>query len=180
MIPLVKIELRQTLLAKRHLIENRVSKDALIADQAFEVLKPFQHIGIYLSRPDEIDTLKLIKRLLKAKKAVYSSRFDQQHLTFYPLNSLAELELGPLHIYWPPKTVAIKKEQLEVMIVPLIAFDQQNHRLGYGKGYYDKYLADFKGLKVGLGYAALKQDVLPAEGHDIALDLIITEESPLI
>jgi 5-formyltetrahydrofolate cyclo-ligase len=63
----------------------------------------------------------------------------------------------------------------DVVIVPLLAFDRRGHRLGYGKGYYDRLLAASHAASIGVGFAAQEIDALPAEAHDVALDYVITE-----
>jgi 5-formyltetrahydrofolate cyclo-ligase len=61
------------------------------------------------------------------------------------------------------------------VIVPLLAFDRRGHRLGYGKGYYDRLLAASQATTIGVGFAAQEIDALPAQAYDIALDYVITE-----
>jgi 5,10-methenyltetrahydrofolate synthetase len=62
-------------------------------------------------------------------------------------------------------------------LIPAVAFDRQGHRLGYGKGFYDKALAEFKGLKVGVALSVqVIEELLPSEEHDICMDLIVTDQ----
>ena len=89
----------------------------------------------------------------------------------YVYNSLQIKEPDPDH------STLLEKEKIDVIIVPLLAFDEKRKRLGYGGGYYDRYLKDFKGLKIGVGFEAQKNTDLPEEEHDIPLDIIITEKS---
>jgi 5-formyltetrahydrofolate cyclo-ligase len=64
----------------------------------------------------------------------------------------------------------------DLIIVPLLAFDERKHRLGFGGGWYDRFLAaQPNALKIGLGYEFQRSGSLPVEPHDIALDMIITE-----
>ena len=63
----------------------------------------------------------------------------------------------------------------EIILVPLVAFDKDLNRIGYGKGFYDKYLSNFKGLKLGLAFELQRAKSIPAEAFDIKLDYIITE-----
>lgn len=67
--------------------------------------------------------------------------------------------------------------EFDVIIVPMLGFDEQLHRVGYGGGYYDKFLADQpKARKIGVCYEACKVGQVPAEPHDIRLDMIVTED----
>ncbi len=175
MVPLAKNKLRETLLLKRRNFQDKLVADQKISETVLEFLKDYRKIGIFVSRGEEIDTHRIIKELLNDSKEVYTSRFDKDEMKFYPILDFADLTLGPLDILWPLETIPVLKDDLEVMIIPMLAYDKFKHRLGYGKGYYDKYLSDFKGIKVGLAYSFQYVDKLPSEDHDIALDLIITD-----
>jgi 5-formyltetrahydrofolate cyclo-ligase len=68
--------------------------------------------------------------------------------------------------------------EFDVIIVPMLGFDEQLHRVGYGGGYYDKFLADQpKAKKIGVCYEVCKVEQIPAEPHDIRLDMIVTDQS---
>ena len=73
----------------------------------------------------------------------------------------------------------IRPQALDVILVPLVAFDAQCRRLGHGAGYYDRYLAQTDALRIGVGFACQKVDAIHALPHDIAMDLIVTEEEIL-
>lgn len=64
---------------------------------------------------------------------------------------------------------------LDGLIIPLVGFDNQGNRLGWGKGYYDRALQGFRGVKLGVAYALQEVDVLPVEDHDEPLTAVITE-----
>ena len=67
------------------------------------------------------------------------------------------------------------KDEIDVVVVPAICFDKRGHRLGYGKGYYDRFLKNLKALKVGFCYFDMIEDELPIEEHDIKADFVICE-----
>ncbi len=70
------------------------------------------------------------------------------------------------------------KTNFDLIIVPTIAFDKELHRLGYGGGYYDKFLStQTEALKIGVSFESCKTDILPHEPHDVALDIIVTEKT---
>ena len=96
-------------------------------------------------------------------------------LNFVTIEDLAQLKKGMLNIYEPVGEV-IAKNMIDVMIVPMVAYDKNRHRLGHGKGYYDRYLADYQGLKIGLAYKYQEVENIPWEKHDIKMDIIINEE----
>lgn len=66
----------------------------------------------------------------------------------------------------------------DCILVPLLAFDSGNHRLGYGKGFYDRFLAQTSGTTIGVAFALQCVEYLPVEPHDRALDMVVTEKLP--
>ena len=98
-------------------------------------------------------------------------------LTFCTLSSLDELTTGAYRIPEPPADAPILKNfDGALCVVPALAFDRRGFRLGYGKGYYDRFLADFEGSAIGLCYSRLLQDALPTDPHDRAVGAIFTEK----
>jgi len=93
------------------------------------------------------------------------------------VNNLNELRPAMLGIPAPPDTSpVISREELDLIIVPALTYDKKGYRLGYGGGYYDRYLCDIPALTVGLARARLIKDELPKEPHDIAVKCVITED----
>ena len=174
MVRLDKASLRKLMIEKRVNYQDKELANKIILDKVLKFLVPYQSIGIFVSFDSEVNTHQIIKELISLNKNVYTSRFNKNELKFYPINDFNELKEGPLNILWPIESEEVLKNDLEVMIIPLLAFDDNNYRLGYGNGYYDKYLSDYKGLKVGIAYHIQHVKKLPIEAHDIPLDLIIT------
>ena len=73
----------------------------------------------------------------------------------------------------------ISPEEIDLVLVPGLCYDRQGYRLGFGGGYYDRWLAGFPGLRVGLCREAVLQDRLPVEHHDLPVDLVVTESECL-
>ncbi|MBS0272378.1 MAG: 5-formyltetrahydrofolate cyclo-ligase [Proteobacteria bacterium] len=88
-----------------------------------------------------------------------------------PSTSLMNGEFGILE---PPVTAPVVFP--DVLFVPLLAFDKEGHRLGYGQGHYDRYLHHHKALAIGIGFKGQEIDEIPRQSHDFALDYILTEE----
>lgn len=98
---------------------------------------------------------------------------EAQEMSFFEYaigNELVANKFGILE----PLPIA-KQVQPNVVLVPMLAFDRAKHRLGYGGGYYDKFLHNLPALKIGVAFAAQEIEQVPAELHDIALDIIVTE-----
>ena len=99
-------------------------------------------------------------------------------MDFYEIHSLNDLKEGHFHILEPTTQLLIKPNQIDLMIVPMLAFDSNNHRVGYGKGYYDRYLScEFNRYKIGLAFSFQQVSYIPIDQFDLPLDEIIQEVS---
>ncbi|AHF58271.1 5-formyltetrahydrofolate cyclo-ligase [Spiroplasma eriocheiris] len=169
-----KLFYRQNLDKKYYQKSNRIIRKKLLKLPAFQLAKT---IGIYYSVNKEVDTLKIIKYLLKHKYNVVLPRTVGAALQFHQINNLqTDLRYNAKYkLYEPDNKLPIYAPQLiDVMIIPLLSYDLDHHRLGYGKGFYDRYLKDFRGTKIGLGYHFQFVEKLPCELHDIPLDIVVT------
>ncbi len=88
-----------------------------------------------------------------------------------------EWSAGPYGIAEPSKGTPVDPKDLDVILVPLVAFDEALHRLGHGKGYYDRFLQKTQALKIGIAYEVQKEKDIPVTDEDVPMDLIITEET---
>ncbi|MDZ7693227.1 MAG: 5-formyltetrahydrofolate cyclo-ligase [Balneolaceae bacterium] len=75
----------------------------------------------------------------------------------------------------PEQNREVASAELDLVIVPMVGADLQCNRLGHGKGYYDRFLANVKGMKVGLCYEACIVESLPTESFDVPLDAVVSE-----
>ena len=86
--------------------------------------------------------------------------------------------------YGIPEPISKKKVYPEILLIPLMGFDNEFNRLGYGGGFYDRYLAkkgnSKKILKIGVGFSLQKVSKIPTNQHDVSLDNIITEKNLLM
>ncbi len=133
-------------------------------------------INCYLSKSNEVSTYRIIKDLLKNKKIVSVPYINQKKIKASRIYDISNLKKGPYGIYQPEIILPLKEKLIDVIIVPGIAFDKKMNRIGYGKGYYDKYLKKLKALKIGLCYDFQLFEKIPATKHDIKMDIIITEK----
>lgn len=106
-------------------------------------------------------------------------RVDGDRLQFLRPQDLNAFEASSWGILEPKREGATvtSLQELDAVIVPGVAFDRRGSRLGYGKGYYDRALSNYLGIKIGVGFRAqlLEQD-LPVESHDQQMDYIVTED----
>lgn len=131
----------------------------------------------------EPDILPLADALLRKG---YNVAFPISHtetltLEFKYVKDISELAAGAYGIPEPPRTAPTVTEFSDALcLVPALAFDRRGMRIGYGKGYYDRFLAHFCGKSVGTAFSEFVTDELPAGATDISVDIIITEKGVLI
>ncbi len=135
----------------------------------------------YVSTDIEVDTREIIKRaLLDGKTVAVPKCVDGTRLMdFYVIKSFSDLESGAFGVLEPipDKCEKITDFSKGLCIVPALAFDRAGYRLGYGKGYYDRFLSNFCGETLGLCYNACMQDELPHGKYDKRVDKIITQSN---
>lgn len=125
----------------------------------------------------EPETEQLVRELTRRGKRVGLPRMLPDHTMevrqFDPRIPLREASFG---IWEPPETApALLKQEIDLALVPAVCYDRRGYRLGFGGGYYDRWLADFSGGAVGLCRGAFLQEQVPAEAHDRRVDLVLTE-----
>lgn len=146
-----------------------------------------QYVFIYASYNNEVDTTDIINSLLQeGKRVALPCSYTKEgvpHMDFYEIHSYADLTPGYKGIMEPDRRkVSVRKADFypNVVICPMVAFDIELYRIGYGMGFYDQYFNshDFC-LKIGLAYGFSQVDYVPRDSHDVAMDMIITENGVL-
>ena len=137
-----------------------------------------RNIMMYFSVRKEPGTLEIAETALSMGKTVaFPFCFRGGIMQARAVKSLAELSPSIMGIPAPPDTApVIAPEELDLIIVPALAYDRSGHRIGYGGGYYDRYLRGIPAYTVGLARESLIKDKLPTELHDIAVKCIVTED----
>ncbi len=137
-------------------------------------------VATTISTAFEINSTPIIEKGWEEGKwiAVPKAEPKQHHLHFYKIRSFRETKQQFADIYEPDPSLCspVPPERLELMIVPGLAFDQQLFRLGFGGGFYDRFLQGKHIFLCGLALDFQLVDHLPTEPHDIPLDALITEE----
>lgn len=155
------------------------NKDSKVSDKICrflsEIIEKGINIGAFMRKDPEPD---LGSFLVKADCKVFYPRIEGDDLRYYaPKHAYAFLpNSSGVSEPKPEESEPISVDQLKVIFVPGLAFDKKGWRLGRGKGFYDRLLKNFKGLKVGVGSVAqfAKED-LPVEVHDCRMDMIVTD-----
>lgn len=148
--------------------------DQAIVSNCLKYLQSFYKIGIFNSFGDEIDTQSLIHELNKQSKLTFLPRVEGNQIvmcSFKMGDTLKQSTYGILEPINEPTDL----DQIDVMIVPMLAFSEQGYRLGYGGGYYDRLLKNYNGLILGLAYDYSLSNDIPIEGHDIKCHRIISD-----
>jgi 5-formyltetrahydrofolate cyclo-ligase len=135
------------------------------------------HLFLPIEGQQEVNTL-LLKELLEVEgKTLYTSRVRKGELGLDTLKlpRAATLRIDRWGIPVPDKVELVSPESIQVVFVPLLAYDRQGNRLGFGKGYYDVFLGSLSPevLKVGLSFFD-PEEAIPAEAHDVPLDFCVT------
>ncbi len=140
-------------------------------------------ILLYYPLAGEPDLLPLVEIAFSLGKRVAFPISDPKTctLSFRLVSSLSKLSQGAYGILEPPKDASpIETDPSTLCVVPALSFDRFGFRLGYGKGFYDRFLSDFPGKSVGLIDSRLLSDILPRDEYDQRVDLIITEREEWI
>lgn len=173
-----KSELRRRMRARKMLLS--ASEKLSAARRAFARLEETadfmlaDHILMYHSLPDEISTHEFLERW-GARKHFYLPRVNGVNLDILPYDK-SHLELGSFHIEEPTGDDTASIDDIEMIVVPAVAYDRQGNRLGRGKGFYDRLLQDSRARKVGIVYDfQLCDDDIPTEQHDVPVDVVVTE-----
>lgn len=174
-----KEELRKKFKIIRDNINNRNKKSSEIIKRLINT-KEYQKskvIALYSNISSEVETKELIKISLENKKVVLPKINKDNTMDFYEIKYLKDLEIGAFNIKEPKvkNKKPIRKEEIDLIIIPGICFDKNRNRIGYGKGYYDKYLSNTNIKKIGLCYEEQITKEIKSDKTDISLDYLITE-----
>ncbi len=174
-----KEDIRRRVKARKTLLDD-IDK-ARAASRVFEMLERTaafmmaDRILMYHSLPDELSTREFIGKWA-SRKHFYLPRVNGVNLEILPYDE-QRLALGSFHIEEPTGRDTASIDDIELVVVPAVAYDRKGNRVGRGKGYYDRLLADTRATKVGVGYDCqlLDEGEIPAEEHDVRVDIVITE-----
>ena len=134
----------------------------------------------YVSKPIEVDTFGLVRAAWANRKRVAVPKCipETTQMEFYYITSMDDLAPGAFGVLEPvPERCRLVTDYSRgLCIVPGLCFDAEGYRLGYGKGYYDRFLSAFRGVTVGICYTACTQWRLPHGRYDRQIQLLITEK----
>lgn len=142
----------------------------LLMEGLRDVLKgyPIKKIGIFYPIKNEVDV-----RGLGDTYQLHYPKIENDQLVFY--KDSGRFKRAALGVLEPVDAKRVDKTSLDALIIPGLVFDDALYRLGYGKGYYDAYLKDYEGLKIGVCFEKFRIEALPNKPHDVPMDYVITD-----
>ncbi|MDX1951722.1 MAG: 5-formyltetrahydrofolate cyclo-ligase [Verrucomicrobiota bacterium] len=178
----LRFRLRQEL-AKISDAEKRSSSARLLVQlQNFSRWKDSGTLLLFAPREDEPDILPLIPESLSLGKRVTLPRYNQSKGIYEAaeVKSLEELQVGSYGIREPSASAEmVALNRLDLVLIPGLGFDLHGHRLGRGRGFYDRLLAGLPGIKCGVAFDQQVISKLPIEPHDVILNSLVTPSRSL-
>jgi 5-formyltetrahydrofolate cyclo-ligase len=178
-----KRSLRQLLLAERKALSAAESRSAShLVQRKFTASEEFtgaRVLALYAAVHNEVDTTEVMREALASGKVLLYPAVCGGGLVFRRISDPAELRQGAFGIMEPDTTCeALAPQEIDIIVVPGVAFDVSGKRIGYGKGYYDRVLHSLEGegKLMGFCYDFQLLDEIVGEPHDVKMDLIITEK----
>jgi len=174
-----KIALRKHLLEKRDEISAELRD--ILSENIHQNLKHIssytdsQKIACYFPIGSEVNTSGIMHDILDQNKCLLLPKVVNGNLIFYNVPNLEKLEKGDFDIM-EPRDDYKKAEKIDCILVPTVAISKSGIRLGYGKGYYDRFLSTTNAVKISLTYSKQIIKSIPNDTHDIKMDWIVTED----
>ncbi|ATP41061.1 5-formyltetrahydrofolate cyclo-ligase [Solibacillus sp. R5-41] len=145
-----------------------------------QIIQDATTIAITIGNRPEVDTTAIIEQLWQLGKQVVVPKCEpvDHTMEFYEIDSFIQTErafkdiLEPI----PACTELVKKNEIDVIIVPGVVFGTDGYRIGFGGGYYDRYLPAFQGKLISLAFEEQLMDNIPREPHDIPVHILITDK----
>jgi len=173
-----KEQLRKEIKQKREQLSKEEIKElSKKVIEKLKNLKEFQNaktVMLYLPIKGEVDLTDLFEELLNSGKTLLLPKVLGDNLVAVEVSDKDLIKEGRFKIPEPVGGRIFKPEKVDFVAVPGVAFDKKGCRIGFGKGYYDRFLPRVKGFKAGVAYDFQLFEEIPCEGHDVRLDAIIT------
>ncbi len=171
-----KTDIRNKMLLIRKKIVNKKELSTIIVDKVFnlDIYQKANVVALYKSIQDEVDTTYLISHSLVNKKILLPKIINKK-MVFIEINRDTLYQKSKIGVM-EPQSSQIYNGIIDLIIVPGVSFDKEKNRLGFGKGYYDKFLSKNNIYKIGLCFNEQIIDELPISSFDIPMDIIITEK----
>lgn len=164
-----KKELRKSLIIKRDSLKD-ISLNICKQIIDSHLLDNAKTIGIYYPLKSEISVLPLID-IYKDKSFCFPK--TNEEISFYKENDINNFKEAKFHVMEPISNEYVRRDMIDVFIIPCVGITADFKRIGYGKGYYDRYLEGYKGLTIGINYKELSNLDFECDSWDLKLDYVI-------
>lgn len=180
---MLKKELRFKYKALRKLLSETAidNKSLAIANQLLSIpiwQKTYFHVFLPIIENQEVNTEYLLHLLAGKDKEIILSKsdFETRQMAHFLLTDSTRIQKNQYHIPEPVDGIEIPADKIEVVFVPLLAFDKKGHRVGYGKGFYDQFLSECRPevIKVGLSFFGPEEAIDDVFEGDVALNFCVT------
>ncbi|GKX30059.1 5-formyltetrahydrofolate cyclo-ligase [Vallitalea longa] len=179
---MTKKEIRECYLDRR----KKMSKDDVINRSMViynkiitsELYKECNELFIYVSNFNEVDTIKIIEKAWEDNKTVAVPKVEKKGIIkFYYINSTKDLRKGKFNILEPSTLIEAVPSNKTLFIMPGVVFDKTKNRIGFGGGYYDRYLFKYREvfINIAICYDYQLLDMIPSDVYDVKPDYIFTE-----
>ena len=167
---------------RKSLTESQIEDYSLaIANQLLKLNiweKSFYHIFLTIAELKEINTDYILNILAGKDKNIVVSKtnFDDYSLSHFLLTDNTRLQKNQYNIPEPIDGIELQSSQLDIVFIPLLVFDEFGHRVGYGKGFYDRFLSNCKPetIKIGLSFFEAEAEIIDVSDDDVKLDYCVT------
>jgi 5-formyltetrahydrofolate cyclo-ligase len=172
--------------ARRAIPRARLVQESLLVEENLasqDEYRDAKMVASYVSKEEEVQTGGIIGRMFAEGRRVAVPLIDppSETLIFYEIHGLGDLSPGHFGILEPGRdTPPIPLDETDLILVPLVAWDDRGHRIGYGKGYFDRALASRgRSFAVGLALESQRTRKVPDGPSDVRLDMVVTERRVL-
>lgn len=176
----MKNQLKESILEKRNSLAKQeiIDKSNIIKNNLFnlEYYKKSRSVMFFVSFNNEVYTHEMIREALK-NKTVVLPKVVHHEIEPSLIIDFDNLIPGKFGILEPIEVTSIAYKNIDLVLVPGIVFDKEGHRIGYGFGYYDRFLRKApKAIKIGLAFDFQVVDKIPKEMHDVPVDMVVTDK----
>lgn len=179
-----KKDIRKTILQSRQaLSKEEVYQKSNLIFQTLKECSEYRNaelLYLYMDFKNEVMTRDIIEDAYKLGKKIAIPKIEENEMHFYYLEQMEDAKTGYFGIR-EPKSLERVTDSQGIMITPGIAFDLQGYRIGYGKGFYDRYLhTNPVSKKIAIAFEVQIVEAIPYDTHDIPMNIIITEDRTII
>jgi 5-formyltetrahydrofolate cyclo-ligase len=184
-----KTEIRKRLISLRNSLSTEEitagSNEIVARLMRIEEIRKAATLMVYVSFGSEVRTDDLIRWCWREGKRIVVPfcNVESRELTACRIDGFDELETGHYGIRAPKEGLLrpVEGGEIDAILVPAVAFDRRGYRIGYGGGYYDRFLPRApQAVKIGVAFASQIIEEIPVDGHDLPVDVIVTEREVIV